>query len=471
MSPQKSSKKHRPRKWRSVFGPDEVIQRVRPHETDAYLDNPHRGTTTFQRFNGDPLYPGESWSDREGPLVFRTGKRTGKALENDRYPKTTLSYCRWLWSVIEPQKGQYRWDLIDGALATAAARGQTLQVRIQPYIGTDIPTWYWDVGGTVIPCSENDDRADLDHNNPLYLKHWGDLIRAFGKRYDGHPRLESFDIAYGGSCGEGGGNTSPENAATIVDFYRESFPKTQLVSMLGTHGCSYAAQFNLGWRADCFGDVRHVGQGMVPDRLCWNHMEELYPKEVEECGVKVAWLTAPVTLETCWTVGHWYQQGWDVDWILEQGLKYHLSVFMPKSCAIPDEWREKIDAFDRRLGYRFVLRQMILPLEAKPGQRIQSSIWIDNVGVAPIYRPYCLAYRFRQGRNSAIVLSKQDLRTWMPDHTWFTEKLTFPKSLQRGEVKIDVGIVDPKTREPRVKFAIKETGKDGWHPMTSMDVL
>ena len=455
--------------WRAVFAPGEVIQRVRPKESHACLPNPHKGTTTFQRFNGDPLFPGTTWDDHKGPGTF---KPFDGNLKNPMYPDTTLSYCRWLWSVIEPEKGRFRWDIIDGALEAARVRGQSLQVRIQPYIGNDLPAWFWALGGKPMANSRLEGRKEPEHNDPAYLQHWGDLIRAFGERYDGHPNLESFDIAYGGPCGEGGGNASPETAAKLVDVYLDSFRKTQLLSMLGTHGCKHAAATGrrLGWRADCFGDIHADGRGQVPDHLCWCHMIDAYPKEVVLCGVQDAWRSAPVTLETCWTVGHWFEKGWDIDWILEQGLKYHLSVFMPKSSYIPEPWRERIEAFNRRMGYRFVPRQLILPLEARPGQRIAFEMWVDNVGVAPIYRPYRLAFRFRQGETSEVVPCAADVRRWMPGHSWFSEEVAFPTSLQRGEAKIDLGLVD-ETLAPKVRFAIQEAAEDGWHPLTSMDVL
>jgi hypothetical protein len=456
--------------WRKAFGPGEVIQRVRPRESFAYLGNPHKGTTTFQRFNGDPLYPGTTWNDREGPVEF---KKFDGNLKNPRYPDTTISYCRWLWSVIEPEKGKCRWDIIDGALEAARARGQTLQVRIQPFIGDDMPKWYWEMGGVRLRKASRYGVLEPDHNAPAYAKHWGEFVRAFGKRYDGHPNLESFDIAYGGACGEMGGNATRATAAKLVDVYLRSFRKTQLVSMLGTHGCRYAAKKGrkLGWRADCFGDLRQSGRGAVPHGLSWNHMYDAYPKEVIDDGVQEAWRAAPVTLETCWVVGHWHQQGWDVDWILEQGLKYHLSVFMPKSSYIPEEWEEKIAEFNRRMGYRFVLRQMILPLEVKRGQRVKVQAWVDNVGVAPIYRPYRLAYRFRQGEKAAVVHSKQDVCKWMPEHTWFSEGVEVPRALRPGTVELEVGIVDPKTNKPKVKLAIEGLSEDGWHPVAMVDAV
>lgn len=482
-----------PKRWRSAFGPNEVIQRVRPKESHANLPNPHKGTTTFQRFNGDPLFPGLTWDDEHGPETF---KPFDGNLKNPQYPDTTISYCRWVWRAIEPQKGKFRWDIIDGALEAARLRGQTLQVRIQPYVMA-MPDWYWALGARALPGGKIEGRREPDANDPLYIQHWTDFIRAFGARYDGHPDLESFDIAYAGPCGETGGNATPETAQKLVDAYLESFRKTQLLSMLGTHGCAYAAQASragahsgrpIGWRADCFGDLsRAKAPGIVPDDLCWCHMLDAYPKEVVRCGVADAWKSAPVTLETCWTVGHWVKQGWDIDWILDQGLKYHLSVFMPKSSYIPDEVREKIDAFNRRMGYRFVLRQMILPLEARPGQRIPFEMFIDNVGVAPLYHPYKLAFRFRQGKDEHIAfplslsgkeqgeamgsVPTADPRTWMPDHTWFSDEIVFPPTLQRGETQVDIGLVDPATLKPRVRLAIQESLPDGWHPMTSMDVV
>jgi len=456
--------------WPTGFAPDQTIQRVRPHESNEYLLNPHKGTTTFQRFNGDPLYPGTTWNDREGPTVFSPfdGRR-----KNPRYPNTTISYCRWLWSVLEPRKGEFCWEIIDGALEAARVRGQTLQMRVQPYIGDDLPAWLWEAGCAPMSKDVDDRRREPDHNHTAYIEHWGDFIRAFGARYDGHPDLESFDIAYGGPCGEMGGNATPETAARLVDVYLESFRKSQLLSMLGTPGCQYAAKkkgLRIGWRADCFGDLRAEGRGVVPDRLCWNHMHDAYPKEVAEDGVTEAWRTAPVTLETCWTVGHWYEWGWDIDWVLEQGLMYHLSVFMPKSSYIPEAWADRIEEFNRRMGYRFVLRQMLLPIQVKRGRRMEVQVWMDNVGVAPIYRPYQFAYLFRQGEDEVIVLSKADLRKWMPGHTWFKETVTVPRSLRPGGVQVGVGIVDPATRTPVVRLAIKEVCEDGWHLLTTMQV-
>ena len=460
--------------WRSVWGEKEIIQRIRPEYTDANLNNPHKGTTTFQRFNGDPLYKDLSWSDKEGPMWFKPAK--GKKLKVSHYPESRISYCRWSWADLEPIDGKIKLDVIAGALKAASDRNQTLQIRSQPYVGDNGPRWLWEKGiSKDLKAATYKGENRWDHNDPLYIKYWCRHIKMLGKNFDGHPALESVDIAIGGPCGETGGNANAETMAVIIEAYANAFKKTPLLSLLNGHNSKPFTDHPkrmIGWRQDCYGDLRGDIKklGGVPEHLCFRHMYDFYPQNIELCGIKDLWKTAPVTLETCWTPAFWFQQGWDIDWIIEHGYKYHLSVFMPKSVYIPEEWMSKIEAFNRKMGYRFHILQMILPLEAKPGQMIQAKTVIDNKGVAPIYRPYHFALKFTQGKNEYIVKFKNDIRKWLPDYTFFDETIKMPLQLKKGEVKISTAIINDQN-EAVVKFAIKAIDKTNWHPLTSMDVL
>jgi hypothetical protein len=474
--------------WRDAFGRDEVVQRVRPKTHSDYIHNPHRGTTTFQRFQGEDTYPSFITADTYGPVDFPNGSAIP---ENVKYiPRTTLTYCRWPWKWLEPEKGKFNWKLIDGTLKAAHNRGQTAQLRFQPYtmrVNTDVeplkakrhppgwtvnlPDWYWDTGAKWIdrgPYAKH----EPDSNDPLYLKHFGDFIRAFAKRYDGHPDLESVDMAYAGFWGESGGNSTARTAYKLTDIYLKSFKKTQLLSMLGTPGCHHAAStkngHTIGWRADCFGDLRKPDVPEVPRDLCYNHTFDGYPKEIEV--VRDAWKTAPVTMETCGNVATWVMGDYDLDYIIAEGYKYHMSVFMPKNAFFPEHALAKLIEFDKKIGYRFELKQMRLPLQAKPGSKIHVDVFIDNVGCAPIYRPYKLALRFKQGKKSRVVRFREDIRRWLPGHSFFEEKIEFPRGFTRGEVKVALGVVD-ETNTPRVWFAIQGQTDDGWHPLTSMDAI
>jgi len=383
---------------------------------------------------------------------------------------------------------------VDDTLNAAREHGQSAQLRFQPYtspvdtrrnppkakrfppeISVNVPDWYWDTGAGWIdqgPFGRN----EPDSNDPRYLRHFGDFIRAFGERYDGHPSLESLDIAYAGFWGEAGGNTTEETAARLADIYLASFRKTQLVGMLGTPGYRRAVSAtagtgrHVGWRADSFGDF-HIGNSPdAPTELSWNHMYDAYVQGIHSCGAEEIWKTAPVTMESGWAVPQWMGSGYDLDRIIEEGYKYHTTVFMPKSVFFPESAMEKLIEFDKKIGYRFVLRQMLLPIEARPGHRMSIDMFTDNVGCAPIYRPYRLALRFRQGKSSHVVRFKEDIRKWLPGHNFFREALAVPPELQPGEVKVALGIVD-ETDTPRVGFAIDGKTDEGWHPLTSMDVV
>ena len=121
---------------------------VRPREINDILNNPGIGFTTFQRFNGDTLTTLNNnleWTEGH-PIVYQQFKGN---LINKQYPQTTIAYWRVYWKYLEPERGRYRWDLIDQALATAGERVQTLMLRVASYgsANSDVPAWYRDMVG------------------------------------------------------------------------------------------------------------------------------------------------------------------------------------------------------------------------------------------------------------------------------------------------------------------------------------
>ena len=160
---------------------------------------------------------------------------------------------------------------------------------------------------------------------------------------------------------------------------------------------------------------------------------------------------------------HWYRKGWDLDFIIEQGLKYHATCFMPKSTALPEAWMDRLGAFCRKLGYRFVFRQAVVSARAAHDGSFRFQPWIENVGVAPIYRRYDLALRLRQGdREEAIRLPDVNIRTWLPGDVWMDRRVQIPAGFEPGAAELSVGLVDPATAQVRVRFASGDIAGDGW---------
>ncbi|MCZ7646261.1 MAG: DUF4832 domain-containing protein [Planctomycetota bacterium] len=448
----------------------EIVRRVRPTPTDAYLGNPHKGCCTFQHFNGDELFPGLGWSE-EGPLEFPPAKQPPAI---DGYLPTTVSYCRWFWRVMEPEQGRYNFAMIDKALETAAARGQTVAVRLMAFGSArqpQAPDWY----AAKHPMLERKHKSAVqltpDHDAPQYLEHWGGFVREFARRYDADPRLETIDVTYIGPWGEGAGECSAEQCERFARLWKEAFANTPRLCMIGGEQMRAGIASGAGWRCDCYGDMKDPGTSHVRKDLCWNHMYESYPREVCEGGARETWKTAPVHFESCWVPMYWYNHGFDIDFILEQGLKYHGTYFMPKYTRLPGPWMEKLAAFCRRLGYRFVFRQSVHDRYGQAGKPWRFTCWIENVGVAPLYRRYDLALRFRQGdRDFHHVLEGVDPRTWTPGDVWVERHVPLPQGLKPGYAELAAGLVQPGTQEAKVAFAVKERFGDRWVDLGGVEV-
>ena len=50
---------------------------------------------------------------------------------------------------------------------------------------------------------------------------------------------------------------------------------------------------------------------------------------------------------------------------MDQALRWHASTINIKSTAIPPEWKKAFDEFQKKIGYRFVLRRLEYPQSVK----------------------------------------------------------------------------------------------------------
>ncbi|RJP19062.1 MAG: DUF4832 domain-containing protein [Candidatus Omnitrophota bacterium] len=436
--------------------PQETIT-VRPAEIDDVLINPGIGFMTFQRFNGDKLNDGKGWT--EGfPIVYQDFDGN---LENENHPMTSLAYFRVYWKFVEPAKDVYAWDLIDLALQTAKERGQTMLLRIAPY-GTgperDVPDWYREMMGEEknLPI----DKWQTNPEYPRYVEHFGGMIRDLGQRYSGHPVLESVDVSIVGAWGEGAGSErlTQKTREALVDCYLESFPDTDLIMLLtdektNKYGLS---KRNVGWRVDCLGDMGGFSK-------TWCHMLDYYPQAIIECGMKDAWKTAPVSLEVCWVMQHWKDMGWDVDYIIDQSLKWHISSFNGKSSPTPKEWEPNVERWLKKMGYRLALRKFTYPSKVKAGETLTFTSWWENKGVAPCYKPFPLALRLKNDERQTIVKTKADIREWLPGDSLYDDSILIPKDVPAGEYTLEIAILDLHSEQPKVKLAIDGIQDDGWY--------
>jgi hypothetical protein len=352
----------------SQIADNEIV--IRPVEIDDVLTNPGIGFMTFQRFNGDDLNEGTGWT--EGfPIDFQ---EFDGDLTNKDHPATTIAYWRIYWKFMEPEQGVYRWDMLDKALEMAKSRKQTLLLRIAPY-GTgpekDVPDWYRKMVGANKDHKYNNpvNSWAVDPEDPRYDEYFGGFIRAMGERYDGHPDLEAVDLSIVGAWGEGAGSEllSQHTREALVNSYTDVFRQTPLIALLMDKKTQVYmnSQISTGWRVDCIGDLGFWAK----EQNGWSHMYSFYPQAIIDYEVADSWKTSPLSFEICGTFLTWKEkQGYDrddVQYIFEESLKWHMSSFNAKSSPVPGEWKDLVDDWLKKMGYRFVLRSFTYPDEAK----------------------------------------------------------------------------------------------------------
>ncbi|MBK8884898.1 MAG: DUF4832 domain-containing protein [Bacteroidales bacterium] len=448
---------------------------IKPKETDEVLINPGIGFMTFQRFNGDELNEGSGWT--EGfPIEYQ--KFDGD-LTNRDHPATTIAYWRIYWKYIEPEKGKYRWDMLDKALEVARARGQTLLLRIAPY-GTgderDVPSWYRKMTGPGKNWKFNSDVNGwmVDAEDPRYAEYFGGMIRALGERYDGHPDLEAVDISIVGAWGEGAGSELLTQTAreALINSYTESFRKTPLIALLMDKKTNMYAdsQIPVGWRVDCIGDLGF----WASEQNGWSHMYDFYPREIINCNVQDDWKKSPLSFEICGTFLDWRDEQKygreQVKYIFDQSLKWHISSFNAKSSPVPAEWQDLVDDWLRKMGYRFVLRRFTYPENVRLNEKLSFTTWWENKGVAPCYKDFTLAIRIKSEKKSFIHVTDARVIDWLPGDIVCDDSFFIPSDLPEGIYDVQVAIVDRVKHEPRVNLANEGKQGDGWYQIGKISI-
>ena len=187
-------------------------------------------------------------------------------------------------------------------------------------------------------------------------------------------------------------------------------------------------------------------------------------------GSPDVWKRYPVSLETCGTPLYWKEQDYDIDYIIEQALRWHVSSINIKSSAIPEEWKPKFTELQKKMGYRLILRRFELPEVIEAGKMFPVSMWWLNKGVAPVYGEYELALELRSARGSARIRTSANIRKWLPGDAVYDDTLYVPESLAPGKYELRMAIIYPASREPAIQLAIEGRQEDGWYSLGAVEV-
>jgi hypothetical protein len=254
-----------------------------------------------------------------------------------------------------------------------------------------------------------------------------------------------------------------ENQKPLIDIWLKAFPHTPLLMNFDEpEALAYGTQHGTGWRLDCWGDMRTEHHD--PEML------DQYPEEVAQTGIQDVWQKRPVSLETCGTPSTWKRDGYDLNYILAQALRWHVTSVNLKSSPIPPEWRAQFEEFEKRMGYRLILRRLEYPSHVVPGSMMPLQMWWYNAGVAPLYREYPLAMQLKSDSGQTVIQVPANVTKWLPGDSVVDESLYIPRNLSAGTYHVRIALLDPRTGQPAIRLAIQGRQDDGWYQLGTIDV-
>ncbi|MEV0714473.1 DUF4832 domain-containing protein [Asanoa sp. NPDC050611] len=365
---------------------------------------------------------------------------------------------------------QFRWDALERQLDDIAGRGHQAVFRFYldyPGKPTGVPRYLLDQGLVTHPYTENGNNGvsvSPDYDDPRLVSALENFITAFGRRYDGDPRIGFVTLGLIGFWGEWhtwphDGWTLPENwmpstdvLARILDRYETAFDRTRL---LARYPSPENKELGIGYHDDSF-----AFETLPP--TSWHFVQRLIDQ-----GVTEKWRQEPIggelrpEIQSClWdepvSCGQYEDFAASVAQTHASWLINH-AAFAPTGYSGANY--ERALAASRSLGYELTVTEAALA-------RDRVSIRVANRGVAPFYYDWRAELAAVDGRGRVV-------RRW---HTPWTMAGIQPGSdpvtlssrldtrgLRAGRYDIAMRVPNPLRNGIPLRFAnTSQDDRSGW---------
>ena len=373
------------------------------------------------------------------------------------------------WKELEPRPGDYRFDAwAKRAWNTPEAAGKRVIFRVYldyPSLPSGVPDWVVAKGVHLRKYTEEGGGLSPDYDDPILVTALERFIAALGKRFDRDPRVAFVTVGTLGFWGEWHTYprvelfASPATQQRIIDAYRRAFPDKKLQARYpdGVTG----KQPWLGYHDDMF-----PSDTIGPD-------EWMFLPKMGRAGRTDNWKVAPIGGEMePGAADRWV--GTDFARTMEAVEKAHMTWVGPYSPAIDanasPEFLANSQAMVRRMGYQFCLRTAWASVTGKSPGSLRVTVTGENQGVAPFYYrwPVRLALLDAHHRVVQVLSTDADIRSWLPGP--FTLRASRSLRLPSGVYRLGVGVIDPRTSRPGVKFANTLPSDGGWTILTNVSI-
>ncbi|MCX6381959.1 MAG: DUF4832 domain-containing protein [Armatimonadetes bacterium] len=373
------------------------------------------------------------------------------------------------WRELEPREGDYRfteWERRDWE--EPLAKGKHIVFRVHadyPGQPVAIPEWLIKRGVKMTRYKEYGGGLCPDYNNPIFMDAMERLITALGRRYDGHPRVAFVQFGFLGFWGEwhtypvNNLFASPVNQERVLEAGRRAFPNTILMNRDP---------------AGVAGKKRWLGyfDDMFPEDTDGAEEWKFLPK-MRVSGRSENWKSQAIGGEMVPDAAKkWLGDGFNIT--MERLENAHFSWVGPYCPAIETDPSETFIARSqqmvRRMGYDFAWSQLEIPPILTSGVLFRFTLRGENRGVAPFYHRWKLEFALldRNGKPVVRIPLRTDIRQFMPGAIRIEEEILCSAPI--GDYSLAIGLCDPATNQPGVKFGNDLPVVKKWTVLTDVEV-
>lgn len=385
----------------------------------------------------------------------------------------SLLYMDITWAELEPEEGVYNWASIDeeNQISRWRKEGKHLVLRFVCDIPSDeehmdIPEWLYEKSGKAGKWYDGEYGKGFapDYNSPTIISCHKKAVRAIGEHFGQDGLISYVELGSLGHWGEWHVNYSegiqriPREA--VRDKYilpwTEAFPDAMI---LMRRPFAAAEKYGFGLYNDMTGQPE-----ATQSWLGWINNGGEYDQTGEKnviVPMKDFWKTAPSGGEFTSSLSMEEMLDTNLSGTVEMIREAHTTFLGPK---IPDE--NYVDGYKevlKNMGYRLWISMAELKNTAK-GSRLKLT-W-ENSGVAPMYKEWPV-YVYIEDESSKLVEKSRisiKISSLLPGEKATTltalETERLNSLLEKG-YRLSVGIEDPMTELPCVRFAMEALYQEG----------
>ena len=385
----------------------------------------------------------------------------------------SLLYMDITWAELEPEEGVYNWASIDeeNQISRWRKEGKHLVLRFVCDIPSDeehmdIPEWLYEKSGKAGKWYDGEYGKGFapDYNNPTIISCHEQAVKALGEHFGQDGLISYVELGSLGHWGEWHVNYSegiqriPREA--VRDKYilpwTEAFPDARI---LMRRPFASAEKYGFGLYNDMTGQPE-----ATQSWFDWINNGGEYDQTGEKnviVPMKDFWKTAPSGGEFTSSLSMEEMLDTNLSGTVEMIREAHTTFLGPK---IPDE--NYVDGYKevlKNMGYRLWISMAELKNTAK-GSRLKLT-W-ENSGVAPMYKEWPVYVYIEDESGKLVEKSRISIKisSLLPGEKATTltalETERLNSLLEKG-YRISVGIEDPMTELPCVRFAMEALYQEG----------